>query len=98
MKLFMGLALGLLLLTPQHASGMGLGFCKSLLKNMRHEAKKRKVKIPKGLNTTYSAMGSNRYYFIQCNNGVWLWEGQACCSFEARAKAIESLLDEKLLL
>lgn len=69
-------------------------FCRLLLKQVRGEAKKRKIKIPR-LSTWVTRIGTNPWGEVRNHStGKMIWQDKCHCIFEARAKAIEKLMDE----
>lgn len=61
-------------------------FCKVSVRAAREIAREAGVKLPKGLHAVN--LGDNDYeVWSKTTNGP-LWYGEACCSYEARGKAI----------
>ncbi len=81
---------------------MSHAFCRLLLAEARREAKRQRVQLPKRMGTTRSQCGPNPYFYVwgdrpnstpgKPDNGP-LWEGEADCSYHARAQAIQSWID-----
>lgn len=66
-------------------------FCRQLLAQARHEARKAAVKLPKGLHASCLWEGLWAVYSATEH----IWEGDADCAFHARAQAIFHLIDQK---
>lgn len=72
-------------------------YCRALLADARWRASEARIKLPKNITTNSSAFGTNRQFQIVTDEepaGPWI--GRACCSYEAKAKWIIGLVDEKI--
>jgi len=63
--------------------------CRMSMSGLRADAKKAGIRIPKGLRCE-SAWRED--FYIYDRRARCVWEGAACCKWEARARYIESLL------
>jgi len=67
-------------------------FCRVLLRGSRDGAAESKTTIPK-LTQASTKIGHSRWFYIQGPGGELIWEGEACCAFEAKSKAVRCLSD-----
>lgn len=67
-------------------------FCRLLLKQVRNEAKEKKIKVPR-LSTWVTRIGTNPWGEVRnYSTGEIIWQDTCHCVFEARALAIETLI------
>lgn len=74
-------------------------FCRERLKHSREVAKIKKVKIPKMKTQKETSYGDGYYVeFGEKVDGDWSKWFQSCCSYEAKAQAIQGMLKERILI
>lgn len=70
---------------------MSHAFCRLLLAATRKEASAILRSSSRGWGITNSGTRSRPYYMVEGENGVIVWEGRACCAYDARHNAIVSI-------
>ena len=68
---------------------MSHGFCRTLLAEVRAEAKRERVELPKNIT---ALRADRRQFFVETSESKEYVS--ACCAFEAKAKFISSLIEK----
>jgi hypothetical protein len=70
-------------------------FCRMLLRESRAAAKRAKLDVPQlsVWSCPYAGSTDRRYFEVSRKQGAEvLWQGAACCAWEAKSKAIDGVL------